>query len=371
VYILIFGGSLGNFLNVFRYRDPKTNKPIVIYDLALLVMPSMIIGTHLGVVINQVLAPIITIICLTGVIYSMLRKIYARAKTTYAKETRRQNTPLLDVDRKLSIEGDWHSKIDVEMTEMDRNRPTLTLNAIDERFEDLMEEDYKLFPKRKLSLLLGLLAFTATMAYLRGTDELDSVIGIDHCSPAYWGFFALTLLGCFFLFLNNKRFVSGRLAIKKERNSLFQEQSYQLNGEKDMKRLGVLGAGAGFLAGLLGIGGGIILGPTLLNMGVEAQSLAATVGFFVVQTSFISLFQSFLYGDVSTNELMYFFLISVIGSYFVSLAMTWLVNKFNRPSIILFLLSGVLLASMIAMPTFTVWKTYKHPEEMFTFRPLC
>ena len=141
--------------------------------------------------------------------------------------------------------------------------------------------------------------------------------------------------------------------------------------EGHIHKLAMLSLLAGVLAGLLGIGGGMVMSPTLLTLGVPAMSLGATSGFFVVQTSFISLFQSILYGDVPFKDQAFFFGISLIGSFAVSFFLTWLVKKLQRPSIILIALFGVLMLSVITTPIFEIVNNHDNFGRMVEFNPIC
>jgi len=100
VYSMIFGGSLGNFLNVAYQKDIDTGKQVILYDFALIVTPLMVLGSTIGILVNKVIASFITICALFSVVQDMARKIYNRAKTTYAKETNALENPLIAEDEK-------------------------------------------------------------------------------------------------------------------------------------------------------------------------------------------------------------------------------------------------------------------------------
>ena len=46
---------------------------------------------------------------------------------------------------------------------------------------------------------------------------------------------------------------------------------------------------AGMLAGMLGIGGGMVINPLLLELGMKASVVASTTGFTILFTSSLSL----------------------------------------------------------------------------------
>jgi uncharacterized membrane protein YfcA len=51
----------------------------------------------------------------------------------------------------------------------------------------------------------------------------------------------------------------------------------------------VMALGAGLGAGMLGIGGGLILGPFMLTLGINPHVSAATSSFMIVFTSSIAM----------------------------------------------------------------------------------
>ena len=127
----------------------------------------------------------------------------------------------------------------------------------------------------------------------------------------------------------------------------------------------------GIAAGLLGLGGGMIMSPILLQLGMEPQILAATVGFFVVQTSFITLFQSFYVGDVTGKETLFFMSVAFLGSIGVSMVLNYFIKKYKRPSIMLFALTSVIFLSLVVMPAFGVYKSIDNPSQMLVSNSIC
>ena len=81
----------------------------------------------------------------------------------------------------------------------------------------------------------------------------------------------------------------------------------------------LLGAMLGFLAGVMGIGGGIFLGPVLLVIGFSStKHVAGICSAFVLSNSLIGLATHFLYGNVNLASLLLLgiavFLGGLIGS---------------------------------------------------------
>jgi len=122
---------------------------------------------------------------------------------------------------------------------------------------------------------------------------------------------------------------------------------------------------------LLGMGGSTVMGPVLLGLGVDVQTVVATSGFFVLQTSFMALFQSVLYGDISFGEMLFFLTVAFIGSYGISCVISTLVKFTKRPSLVLFILVFIFSLALVAMPVFEVWRSVHNFKELFTFGSIC
>ena len=370
VYVLIFGGSLGNLLNVAFERDVFTGKPLVLYDIALIVTPAMLIGSNVGVILNRGFPPVLTIFGLVYLASNFARKMFREAKLNYARENEILSNPLLLNERDQLAQENTSTKEAVELLTLGQDEPTINTGSADVPYEleKIIEEENSLFPLRKIAVLLSLLAYIIIVTILRGTDKFDSIIGVEYCSFGYWLWFLIGLAGCFAFFLYGTKMVKQTIEIKKKHK--YTKNTFTLTNE-DVKLLGYKGVVAGCIAGLIGIGGGFLLSSILIGMGVKPQSMTATFGLFVVLVTFISLFQAFLYGGITSNELVFFFLVSSIGSYIVSSGLTYLVKKYKRPSILLIVLFVMFCGTATILPLFTIYKSVQDPWQMITVRSIC
>ena len=203
-------------------------------------------------------------------------------------------------------------------------------NAVEERKElAILEDEYKLFLVGKLGLIITLILIVILLLLFRGTKKFKSIVGVPYCDVVYWLILAVQILACIIAFIIHRSYLIRILQTKRKHNVVAQPGEFEM-AEEYISKLTILSLVAGVLAGILGIGDGMVMSLTLLSMGVPALSLGATSGFFVVQTSFLSLFQSVLYGDVPFKDQAFFFRISLVGSFVVSFFLTWLVRKLNH-----------------------------------------
>ncbi len=94
-------------------------------------------------------------------------------------------------------------------------------------------------------------------------------------------------------------------------------------GEKELKTGVGLGIGAGYLGGLLGVGGGNFIVPALVWLGVDPKKASATTAFIVVFASLSGFFGHAAVGNINWNLLAF----AAVGSIAGALLGSWLMHK--------------------------------------------
>ena len=115
----------------------------------------------------------------------------------------------------------------------------------------------------------------------------------------------------------------------------------------------------GLLAGLLGIGGGLIIGPMLLDMGLNPIISAATSNFLVLFTSSSTTFQFIVFGMMNIENCLIYGACSIIGSLIGTIFIQSLIVKTGRPSILVFSLAIVLALSSVLIPLDAIMRILK------------
>ena len=96
---------------------------------------------------------------------------------------------------------------------------------------------------------------------------------------------------------------------------------------------------AGIVAGLLGIGGGLVVGPLLLEMGVLPLVSTATSSFTVLFTGSSTAIQFLIMGTVSWDYFIWYFIAGILSGIGGQLIVAFLMKRFNRPSLIVFIIA--------------------------------
>lgn len=189
-------------------------------------------------------------------------------------------------------------------------------------------------------LLILIMALTFTLivlfALFKGGEEVDSLIGIQGCSTEWGVLVAGISIYCVF---------AAGLSWYIARKDIIWKES------KVIMFLGVALFG-GIASGLLGIGGGLIVAPLLLEMGLIPEVTSASSSFLVLFTSSSTSVQFMIHGMLNLEYASVLFFISVIASFIGVTFINRLVKKYNRPSIIVFTLGILIGLSALLLPLF-------------------
>ena len=234
----------------------------------------------------------------------------------------------------------------------------------------LYKEEISLLPSLKILKILSLLTTISLISILKGSPEFPSILGISYCGINYWLLTISSALICVALV-----FYFGNQIIKK--NKFLEDINHmrpKLNNTINRENIFMLGSAAlqaGFLGGMLGLGGGVILTPIWLSLGFDAQVTTATSIVAVIFTSFTSTFTVVLNGLVDWQEISFFFPLSFISSFVIAIALKKIIDKTGRKSILLIILIIKISIAIIALPTLTILRIIETGTGIYNFNSFC
>ncbi|CAH8363274.1 unnamed protein product [Eruca vesicaria subsp. sativa] len=327
---MIMGASASSVWYNVRVRHPTKEVPILDYDLALLFQPMLLLGITVGVSLSVVFPYwLITVLIIILFVGTSSRSFF-KGIEMWKEETLLKN-------------------------EIAKQHQGSTVNS---RGELLIDTEYEpLYPREEMSeleiirsnlkwkrlLLLG----TVWSAFL-----LIQVIKneIEVCSTIYWVLFILQFpvaLGVFGFEAvrlykeNQKRLRSGNTESICEATIEWTPLSLIF--------CALCGLVGGVVGGLLGSGGGFVLGPLLLEIGVIPQVASATATFVMMFSSSLSVVEFYLLDRFPIPYAMYLMSVSILAGFWGQFFIRKLVAILRRASIIVFVLSGVICASALTM----------------------
>merc|ERR1711907_267838 len=121
---------------------------------------------------------------------------------------------------------------------------------------------------------------------------------------------------------------------------------------KVLRNVLCLGFTGGWVAGALGLGGGVIFNPLLLSMGVPAKVSSATGMYLITFSKIVTSVIYFLYGELVIDYALWASFCATLGSILGLASVNWYMRKFGRQSIIVFCLTLILALSVVGVPYF-------------------
>ncbi len=127
---------------------------------------------------------------------------------------------------------------------------------------------------------------------------------------------------------------------KKSKNLFYQQ--FNLNIAKAIA--------GGFIAGLVGVGGGIVVTPMLLEAGLKPKETASTSNFLLVFTALVGTTLFIFQGSLRTDYGIFYAIFcsgaTVLGNQFIK----DYIKRTKKSSLIVFLVLYILVVSVIVLP---------------------
>merc|ERR1740130_295642 len=120
----------------------------------------------------------------------------------------------------------------------------------------------------------------------------------------------------------------------------------------------LMSVAAGFLGGFLGIGGGIIMGPLLLELGMTAEANQATTAMFVFLSSSLATVQFVMLGKTMPQFVFWFTTWVVLSTFIGQTGIDYMLRKYKRSSLIILSIAGIIAGSLVMMSFIGITEVY-------------
>ncbi|XP_027938106.1 sulfite exporter TauE/SafE family protein 4-like [Vigna unguiculata] len=329
---MIMGASASSVWFNLRVPHPTKEVPILDYDLALLFQPMLMLGITVGVALSVVFPYwLITVLIIILFIGTSSRSFFKgigmwKEETIYKKEKTKQRATLIN-----SHDGDKTVRIDTKCEPLipKEEKSTVEILCLNLRW------------KRILVLVVVWACFLLVQVIKND---------VESCSIWYWVLFGL-------------QFPIALLVFGYEAVKLYKEHKRRMstgNSEcicgasiewtaVNLAFCALCGIVGGVVGGLLGSGGGFILGPLLLEIGVIPQVASATATFVMMFSSSLSVVEFYLLKRFPIPYALYLTSVSILAGFWGQFFVRRIVAFLGRASIIVFILSGVIFASALTM----------------------
>ncbi|KAB1204396.1 hypothetical protein CJ030_MR8G027189 [Morella rubra] len=358
---MIMGAAGSTVYYNLKLRHPTLDMPIIDYDLALLIQPMLMLGISIGVAFNVVFPDWMVTVLLIVLFLATATKAFIKGVETWKKETIMKK----EAAKRLESNGELiHCSLIVY-------KYLIVLHCLDSISEISLydcpilsgtggvEVEYKPLPggprngsqkdseEPEATILenvywkeLGLLIFVwvAFLALQIAKNHTGT------CSTAYWVLNLLQIPVSFGVSLYEAvSLYKGRRVISSKGD---EETHWRVHQLVIYCTLGIL---AGIVGGLLGLGGGFIMGPLFLELGVPPQVSSATATFAMTFSSSMSVVEYYLLKRFPVPYALYFVVVATIAAFVGQHVVRKLIILLGRASLIIFILAVTILISAILL----------------------
>jgi len=127
---------------------------------------------------------------------------------------------------------------------------------------------------------------------------------------------------------------------------------------------------AGVAAGLLGIGGGMVIGPLFISLDMQPKVGSSSCAFMILWTALSGVVQYAFAGKLGWQFILYGVVIGLVSGQMGQQLVDTALKKSGRPSMVIFLLGGIVLAACVVMTCTGIYKLISgiaEGEEIFKF----
>ncbi|CAL9051135.1 unnamed protein product [Musa banksii] len=347
---MIMGTACSTVYYNLRLRHPSLDAPLIDYHLVLLIQPMLMLGISIGVILNVIIPEWMVTLLLIILFLGTSMKAFMKGVDTWRRET----TLMKEAAKGLGSNS--------RSTQYE-HIPLSPSNSDQEDAETAREPVVPVLQNvcwRELGLLV--LVWMAFLV-LQVTKNYTAT-----CSTWYW-------------FLNLLQIPIAGSATLYEAVSLYSGRRKISSGREEGTKWRVAqlfiycscGVVAGVAGGLLGLGGGFILGPLFLELGLPPQVSSATTTFAMAFSSSISVVEYYLLNRFPIPYAVYFSLVSAVAAFNGQVVVGRWIVAMGRASLVIFILASMIFISALSLGGVGVSDMLKRIEkhEYMGFENLC
>lgn len=377
----ILGGAVGNFISLGFARHPKAkthkqgDRPMIDYEASTFMQSGELLGVVFGVLLNGLLPAI----CIVGFLVCILTynayKTFRKAFSARAKETKAmaKAAAAAEAQKPTPEEGQEAAAsappspppsppepavaaAEVEVTVVQekgsstRKPPVVAPSEVKADFEvtpelaAILAEDAKQFPLWAWALLAPMTGYTLVYSIIKNAIRND-----PGCSPAGFWIWYVTPVPVLGGFMWMTAIILGKRHKRKVAAGYPYLPADIQWDNRSLRRFPITALLAGVTAGLLGIGGGMVIGPLFLAIGMEPQVGTSSCAFMILWTAFSGVVIYGVDSHLGAELACWCVAFGIISGQLGQRLVNTVLKKTGRPSYVVFLLASIIGAACVAM----------------------
>jgi uncharacterized membrane protein YfcA len=383
--ITVFGGAVANTALNWPKRHPTADRPLIDWDLILVMEPLTIAGALGGAIFNKLLPEQLLCVLLVVLLVATAVETLKKARKMYMKESALLKTGESELTRLAQQQDDDNDndaekgqdekvttaepiKADLPEDAQFALKPTPSNgqesaqlpNQNDQNDDERDEHDdrraqlhailqaERVTPLYNVQILVAMFVVVVALNVLKGGGAFRSPLGITCGSAGFWLAQAAILAFILAVAAHVRTYLLQRYHLKQRLQYPYVEGDIEWN-ERNSIVYPLVCTLAGFFAGMFGVGGGIVKGPLMLAMGVHPAVSAASSACMILFTSFSATTSFVVFGLLRADYGVVCLLVGLVTTWCGQVAMNVLMARTQRASYIAYSIGGVVLLSALLM----------------------
>jgi len=350
--ITILGGAFANnYFNVFKRHPSKSvNRAMIDYDLVLLMEPPTIAGAVLGTILNKILPEFIITTLLVLVLGATAFKTYNTGMKLYKNEEEAAAKAGVAIEpmtwgETCSALFSWSE----EPNDGSEGKPLMGSEPKEEpqvqettaEMQAYLDEDAQLFPMWKIGAI--------TLCFVLVVISNILKLMLAKCgSPLYWLLMLFPVMITVAMMFAVRNYLLYKGQVRREANYQLLEGDVDWD-ERSTLTYPLVCTAAGLFAGLFGIGGGVVKGPLMLEMGILPEVSAATAAYMILYTAASATVTYAAFRQVKLEFSMILFPCGLVFTAIGQIMINSYIKKTNHASVVVFIIATIVGLSTLLM----------------------
>ena len=355
----VLGGAITNVGMNARKRHPLANRSLVDWDLLILMEPLTLAGALVGGFVNKLAPEIVITVLLVVLLYATSERTLKKGMKLYDKETAameasagaKEMAEITEAERAEAAKAEAAGLLDDAEAGNDGGVGDAPPKADATKTPELLAieaEEMESFPAWKVGVLLGMFALTVSMNLAKGGGAFPSPFGIECGTSSYWAVTFFMFAALIVIALWVRSYLVERTKQKDACGYAYVDGDFHWDETTTLKYPSICFF-AGVCAGLFGIGGGIVNGPLMLELGVLPPVAGATTACMILLTSTTAATTFLTFGLVQFDYAKRLFVVGILATAVGQLGMGHLIKKTGRSSYVAFSIGAVVSLSTVLM----------------------
>ena len=282
-----------NYAMNLSKRHPDADRPLVDWDLILVMEPLTILGAIIGSYLNKMLPELVLTILLVILLALTAKSTTEKGIKVWNKETKAKEAAAQkesELAKMSSEEAAEEAAAETEGLLAEEGGK----KEISPELQKIYDEE-RVVPLFKVGVLWAVFVVVLAINLLKGGGAFPSPLGIECGSPGFIFSTVFMFVWIVVVSIWCRNYLIQRHHLKERLGFEYVEGDIKWDETATIK-YPLYCMVAGIFAGMFGIGGGIVKGPLMLAMGIHPKVSSASSACMIMYTSFTATTSFFVFG---------------------------------------------------------------------------